>query len=63
MIGRVRNLLLVVLLATLTGSVGVVGWRLVILLDRVEDSLILAEDTLRIGRSAMAEQRRRFLTP
>jgi DNA-binding ferritin-like protein len=30
---------------------------LAILLDRAEDSLILAEDTLRIGRSAMAEQR------
>jgi len=57
MITRVRDCLLIFLLAVLAGLVGTAGWKLVILLDRVEDSLVLAEDTLRIGRSAMAEQR------
>ena len=57
MITRVRNCLLLVVLVLLAGSVGAAGWKLAILLDRAEDSLILAEDTLRIGRSAMAEQR------
>lgn len=57
MTSRIRNWLLVLLLATLAASVAGAGWKVVTLLDRVEDSLVLAEDTLRIGRAAMAEQR------
>lgn len=57
MIAQIRNYLLAILIAILAGTVGITGWKLIALLDRAEDAMVLAEDTLRIGRSAMAEQR------
>lgn len=57
MIARIRNCLLVVLLALLAGSVGIAGWKLTRLMDRAEEALMLTEETLRIGRAALAEQR------
>lgn len=46
MMARVRNCLLLLLLALLAGSIAVAAWKVVALLDRDEDALILAEDTL-----------------
>ena len=57
MIARVRDCLLAVLLALLASSVGVAGWKLARLMDRAEEAFALAEETLRIGRAALAEQR------
>ena len=57
MIERVRDCLLAALFAILAGIVGVAGWKLITVLDKVEDTLIVAKEALSIGRSAMAEQR------
>ena len=57
MIARVRDYLWVLLLAVLVGSISVVGWKLASLMDRAEEVLVRAEETLSIGRAALAEQR------
>jgi hypothetical protein len=57
MIRRIRDWLAVVLLAVLAGSVGVAGWKLAGLMDRADEVLIRTEETLSIGRAALAEQR------
>src|SRR4051812_30576282 len=57
MITRVRDCTLAALFAILAGTIGVAGWKLISVLDRVESTLVVAEDALGIGRSAMAEQR------
>jgi hypothetical protein len=57
MIARIRDLLLAILLAVLAGFIGVAGWKLAVLMDRAEEVLIRTEETLSIGRAALAEQR------
>jgi len=57
MIARVHDFLLATLFAILAGTVGVAGWKLITVLDKVQETLIVAQDALSIGRSAMAEQR------
>ena len=57
MIGRIRDWLVVVVLTLLAGSVGVAGWKLAGLMDRADEVLVRAEETLSIGRTALAEQR------
>lgn len=50
---RIRDGLIIVLLGLLAAA----GWKGFQTLDQVEQTVLLAEDTLRIGRSALAEQR------
>ncbi|MBI2818117.1 MAG: hypothetical protein HYX72_14375 [Acidobacteria bacterium] len=54
---RARDCMLALLFALLAAAVGIVGWKLISVLSRFEDTLVVTEDALRIGRSAMAEQR------
>lgn len=57
MIRWIRDCLLIVLLAMLSVSVGVAGWKLARLMDRAEEVLVRTEETLSIGRAALSEQR------
>lgn len=57
MSARVRDYMVAALFAVLGAAAGIIGWKLFSVLDRIEDTLIVTEDTLRIGRSVMAEQR------
>jgi hypothetical protein len=57
MIARIRGSLAALLLGLLAVVVAGVGWKAISVLDRIEQAAILTEDTLRIGRAALAEQR------
>lgn len=54
---RVRDSMLAVLFAVLAATAAIVGWKVISVLDHVETTLVVTGDALRIGRSAMSEQR------